>query len=287
VLAPTLAQERARFPKDRVKRLSTSGAIKPVGWVLAPIFTRSIAARHLTRARNPEFSQSARRAILNADAPFCLSSAKRNMSTLPDHFSTTSAEPAWDIATVFPAQGAWTVEEYLDFTDATNHLIEFTDGKIEVLEMPTNEHQDILICLFLMLHQFVTERDLGKVSLAALRIQISKSKFREPDILFVRKDHLHYVQNRYWTGADLVMEIVSADANSRQRDLVTKPADYAAAGISEYWIVDPKEKTITVLALENGEYKPFGAYRPGEQAKSRLLEGFSANVAAVFEALNR
>jgi Uma2 family endonuclease len=205
------------------------------------------------------------------------------MSTLPDHFSTTGHEPAWDIATVFPPQGAWTVEEYLDFTDGTNHLIEFTDGKIEVLEMPTNEHQDILICLFLMLHQFVTDRDLGKVSLAALRIQISKTKFREPDILFVRKDHLHHVQNRYWTGADLVMEIVSEDAASRQRDLVAKPADYAAAGISEYWIVDPKEKTITVLALENGVYRPLGPYRPGEQAESKLLKGFAADVAAVFQ----
>jgi Uma2 family endonuclease len=227
------------------------------------------------------------RARLYVDAPPMPVPIKRDMSSLPNHFSATSAEPAWEIAKVFPPQGAWTVEEYLDFTDGTNHLIEFTDGKIEVLEMPTNEHQDMLICLFLMLHQFVTERDLGKVSLAALRIQISKTKFREPDILFVRKDHLHYVQNRYWTGADLVMEIVSEDANSRQRDLVTKPTDYAAAGISEYWIVDPKEKTITVLALENGEYKTVGAYRPGEQARSRLLEGFAADVAAVFEAVER
>jgi Uma2 family endonuclease len=209
------------------------------------------------------------------------------MSSSPDHFLATGAEPAWDIATVIPSQGTWTVEEYLDFTDDTNHLIEFTDGKIDVLEMPTNEHQDILIRLLLILHQFVTERDLGKVSLAALRIQISKTKFREPDILFVRKDHLSHVQNRYWTGADLVMEIVSEDANSRQRDLVTKPADYAAAGISEYWIVDPKEKTITVLTLENGEYQTLGLYGAGEYAKSRLLEGFAAEVAAVFQSNRR
>jgi Uma2 family endonuclease len=205
------------------------------------------------------------------------------MSSLSDYFMTGGAEPAWDIATVFPPQGAWTVEEYLGFTDDTNHLVEFTDGQIEVLEIPTTEHQEILAYLFMLLRQFVNERGLGKVLFAALRVQVGKTKFREPDIVFVHKDHLSYVQERFWTGADLVVEIVSKGAKSRERDLVTKPNDYAAAGISEYWIVDPRERLITVLALDRGQYQLLGAYRPGDQAKSKVLDGFSADVAAVFQ----
>jgi hypothetical protein len=57
------------------------------------------------------------------------------------------------ITRAFPTQGSWTVEDYLDLTDETNHLIEFTDGRIEVLETPTVAHQ--LIAAYL----FVTFRD--------------------------------------------------------------------------------------------------------------------------------
>jgi hypothetical protein len=51
--------------------------------------------------------------------------------------------------------------------------------------------------------------------------------------------------------------------------------------------VDPKEKLVTVLSLENDAYKSLGAYRPREQANSRLLEGFSTDVTAVFQSANR
>jgi hypothetical protein len=58
------------------------------------------------------------------------------VSTPPQNFTAPlGAEPAWDIATLFPPQGSWTVDEYLDFTDDTNRLIEYTDGQIEVVEM--------------------------------------------------------------------------------------------------------------------------------------------------------
>jgi Uma2 family endonuclease len=42
----------------------------------------------------------------------------------------------------------------------------------------------------------------------------------------------------YWEGADLVVEIVNRDDPAR--DLETKRAEYAEAGIPEYWIVDPR-----------------------------------------------
>ncbi|MFN3333532.1 MAG: Uma2 family endonuclease, partial [Caldilinea sp.] len=51
------------------------------------------------------------------------------------------AEPAWEVALLFPAQGAWSEEDYL-YLD-TNHLVEFSDGKIEVLPMPSDKHQAI------------------------------------------------------------------------------------------------------------------------------------------------
>src|SRR5262249_19138580 len=56
---------------------------------------------------------------------------------------------------LLPLQGLWTVEQYLKLTDQTNQLIEFTDGVIEVLPMPTDKHQAISRLLFLALLTFV------------------------------------------------------------------------------------------------------------------------------------
>jgi Uma2 family endonuclease len=47
-----------------------------------------------------------------------------------------------------PLQGLWTEAQYLKLTDQTNQLIEFTDGVIEVLPMPTRKHQRILAFLY-------------------------------------------------------------------------------------------------------------------------------------------
>ena len=195
------------------------------------------------------------------------------MSALPTN--TFGAEPAWDVALLFPSQGEWSVSDYLSLTDGTNQLVEFNDGKVEVLSMPTTAHQRILIFLFKLLSRFVDDRGLGEVMIAALRVQLSARKFRE---------NQSYIQERYWTGADLVVEIVSDDAESRERDYVTKRAEYAAAKIPEYWIVDLAEKRITVLTLVGAEYVSAGEFKPGEHASSKLLDGFSVDVADAFRA---
>jgi len=180
-----------------------------------------------------------------------------------------------------PLQGHWTADQYLRLTDHTRHLVEFTDGRIEVLPIPTQQHQLILGFLYRAFFAFL--QPLGGIVLfAALRLQIRPEKFREPDLLVLRRADDPRAQNRYWLGADLVVEIVSAD--DPERDTVEKVADYAEAGIPEYWIVNPLDATVTVLALEDGAYVEHGVFRRGAQATSRLLAGFSVSVGAVFEA---
>lgn len=90
--------------------------------------------------------------------------------------------------------------------------------------------------------------------------------------------------NSYWSGADLVIEVVSKDPESRARDVEEKPAEYAAAGIAEYWIVDPRDRQVTVLRLESGRYEEHGVFHAGDRATPHLLGGFSLDVAEVFAA---
>jgi Uma2 family endonuclease len=182
---------------------------------------------------------------------------------------------------LLPLQGLWTEEQYLKLTDHTNHLIEFADGVIEVLPMPTDKHQVILALLYELLLAVV--RPLGgKVLFAPLRIRIREGKHREPDILLVLAADDPRRQNAYWLGADLVVEIVSPD--DPERDTIIKRADYAEAGIPEYWIVNPEDETITVLALGDDGYREHGVFRRGSVATSALLQGFALEVDAVLDA---
>src|SRR5687768_14550139 len=114
------------------------------------------------------------------------------------------------VLSLAPLQGRWTAEQYLLLTDQTNRLIEFTDGYMEVLPMPTDKHQVIVRCLFLALYNFLQPLG-GMVLFAPLRVRIRDDKFREPDILLVRDARDSRRQNRYWHGADLVVEIMSPD----------------------------------------------------------------------------
>ena len=96
------------------------------------------------------------------------------------------------------------------------------------------------------------------------------------------KKHAAWIGEKFWEGADLVMEVVSPGAESRKRDLLQKRRDYAKARIAEYWIIDPARKTITVLHLKGKKYERLGEFKRGNQVTSRLLPGFVVVVSEVF-----
>ena len=180
-----------------------------------------------------------------------------------------------------PLQGLWTEEQYFKLTDHSRRLLEFTDGSLEVLAMPTDRHQVISRFLFLALFAFMQARG-GTVLYAPLRLQIRAGKYREPDLLLVRDASDPRRQNRFWLGADLVVEIVSPD--DPERDTIIKRADYAQARIPEYWIVNPVDETISVLTLADDAYMEEGVFQRGQQARSILLDGFVVAVPDVFDA---
>ena len=111
-------------------------------------------------------------------------------------------------------------------------------------------------------------------------LRVREGRFREPDLLALLDANDDRRQDRYWLGADLAVEVVSPDDPAR--DYEEKRADYAAAGIAEYWIVDPERTTITVLSLHGDEYSEHGLFASGEVATSPLLEGLAVDVAAAF-----
>lgn len=191
-----------------------------------------------------------------------------------------------DLAALPAPDGEWTAEDYLRLSGRTNRLVEFTCGYIKVLPMPTDQHQAMVETLFLLLRAYAA-RTRGKARFAPLRLRIGPARYREPDILFLRSAQDPRRQDRFWTGADLVVEVVSPD--DPERDRTAKRAEYAAAGIPEYWIVDPLAASITVLRLEDNVikdnvYVEDGRFRRGQTARSALLAGFCADVSEILDA---
>lgn len=151
-------------------------------------------------------------------------------STLPD----VVGEPTWQIARLFPNQGMWSEGEYLELKG--NRLIEFSNGHLHFLPLPTTTHQLIVAFLYGELVRFVTTMKLGLALFAPLRVRILSGKYREPDVVFMLAAHAARILDEFWEGSDLVMEVISDD--DRRRDLDTKRHEYAEAQIPEYWIVD-------------------------------------------------
>jgi Uma2 family endonuclease len=188
-------------------------------------------------------------------------------------------ELTWEIARLFPAQGDWSEEEYLELD--TNRLVEYSDGFLDFLPMPTVFHQLILQFLYEQLKSFVVANNLGTVLIAGYKVRLRPRKYREPDILFIKAAHWGGIKKQYCEKADLVIEVVSE--KNRPHDIKIKRIEYAEAGIPEYWIIDPEEELITVLVLKSRQkiYSEFGTFRKGELAASKLLRGFTVDVTTV------
>jgi len=185
-------------------------------------------------------------------------------------------DPTWDVVRLFPAQGCWSEADY--FALDTNQLVEYADGFVEFLPMPTIYHQLIMQFIYRALNSFVEARKLGLVVLAGYKVHLREAKFRLPDILFIKTEHASWITKQFCECADLVMEVVSE--HNRPHDIETKRLEYAEAGIPEYWIVDPEEETITVLALDSERkvYAEHGRFSKGTRATSKLLPEFSVDV---------
>ena len=175
-------------------------------------------------------------------------------------------------------------DDYLKIAFNNNWLIEWTDGRLELLR-PTNiEHQLIVGRLFHLFNLFVQTAHLGVVLFAPLPVKVASTRYREPDLIFQSAANHAKSNRKYYEGADLVVEVVSDDPQSHVRDYEQKLEDYARANIPEYWIVDPQTSTISVMTLNSGRYEARGVYKTGDIASSKLLEGLTVTVDDVFAA---
>jgi Uma2 family endonuclease len=133
------------------------------------------------------------------------------------------------------------------------------------------QHQYLAIFLATTLSTYVTLHDLGTVLTGPFQMKLARSG-REPDVLFVAKEHLARLQPTLLQGpADLVVEIVSDESVARDRG--TKFEEYREAGIPEYWLLDPRIEQAEFYHLdERGRYQRAPVEAAGVY-RSRVIPG--------------
>jgi len=188
--------------------------------------------------------------------------------------------PTTEIAWLFPHQGKWTEADYFNLPDI-NHLVELSNGRLIIPDMPGDDHQSAIANLFVALYHFVRNKGLGKVLTSPLPVRLWEGYIREPDIIYMSNPHRHRISKNYWSVPDMAVEVISK--SSRKTDRVEKFAEYAQAGIPEYWIVDPIKQIIEVFTLEQEHYTLLEKCGIGEVAHSKVLDGFEIHVDSVMD----
>jgi Uma2 family endonuclease len=183
------------------------------------------------------------------------------------------------VAELYPPQGEWTEEDYFALPD-TNRYVELSEGRLIMPPHPTYSHQTALQNLFKKLDAFVEEHKLGIVRFAALPVRLWPGTIREPDIFFIAREHSDRIGEQSCGVPDLVVEVLSP--STLKTDRQEKFCEYARAGVTEYWLVDPDEKRIEVYILRGSVYQLAERFNTGEVAHSELLSGFEVSVDEVF-----
>jgi Uma2 family endonuclease len=98
----------------------------------------------------------------------------------------------------------------------------------------------------------------------------------------VSKSRRRIVGEKNLTGPpDLVVEVLSESTAKLDREI--KPQQYALYGVSEFWRVDPFEKTVEIFRLKKGEYDLAARLEFEENLTSPLFPGLVLPVSSLWE----
>lgn len=158
---------------------------------------------------------------------------------------------------------------------------ELIDGTIVMSPAPRVLHQVVVARFFRALDAFVQERDLGLVLMSPLDVRLTDTRAFQPDVVFIATDRLGILGEQEVDGApDLVAEVLSPSTG--YYDVTAKRLAYAEAGVREYWVLDPGQETVEVLALDREDFRTAVRVTGRGRAASALLDGLAVEAADLF-----
>jgi Uma2 family endonuclease len=177
------------------------------------------------------------------------------------------------------AEKTYTYEDYRKLPEGAPYQL--IGGELVLTPAPSTYHQIISFNLGLAIGNFVVSKQLGIVLFAPIDVYLEETETYQPDIIFIAQERMEIIEPARINGApDLVVEILSP--STAYYDLRKKYKVYEKCGVSEYWIVDPDEKSAQLFLLKEGKFAlDQEAAVPGTIA-SRIIEGFSVSLESIF-----
>jgi Uma2 family endonuclease len=188
-----------------------------------------------------------------------------------------SAQSEQELAYELLAGHLWSEEAYLIFSETFNRPMELSDGRLVILPMPSLTHQRILRRFVDRAQAWLSTNDSGEIIFAAHPIRLWPGKYREPDAMIWLNEHKERMGERESGPPDVAVEILSP--GNEPHDTETKFAEYAQAGIPEYWIIQPSTGRVSVYILEGRAFRLAGHFGRGDRASSAVMRGFEVDVA--------
>ena len=170
----------------------------------------------------------------------------------------------------------YTYDDYMSWPE--DERWEIIDGVAYMLAAPTVQHQDISMELSIQLGSFLKGKPC-RVYAAPFAVRLSDDDVFEPDISIVC-DKTKLSDGKVCNGApDMIVEVLSPSTSVR--DKVLKFNKYLQAGVREYWVVYPDNKTVSTFILIDGRYVA-SEYADTDTVPVHVLEGCMISLPDVF-----
>lgn len=185
-----------------------------------------------------------------------------------------------------PVQKAWhTFEDALSWDEGER--IEIIDGEALMMAAPSRIHQEICFEIGRQLGNYLEGKQCRAYP-APFSVRLFEKDgdtpenvdtVVEPDISVVC-DRNKLDQYGCKGAPDLIIEVLSP--STQRHDQLVKLNLYQRAGVREYWIVDPENRTVRVMIQAGGILQTYEIYRREDVAKVNVLEGCFIELGKVF-----
>lgn len=160
---------------------------------------------------------------------------------------------------------------------------ELIEGEILISRAPAITHQLISGNLFAAIKTYLDQNPTGKV-ITTPGLILSDYDGVIPDIVFIRNERFDEIVSgeKLIAAPDLVIEILSPGAENERRDRTLKRQLYGRYGVREYWIVDPKSRSISIYRPSRRGLRLVATLGEQDEITTPLIPGFALDVASVF-----
>jgi Uma2 family endonuclease len=173
-----------------------------------------------------------------------------------------------------------TFDDLLRERETRDERLELIEGEIVVTPSPTPMHQLVVHRLAVLLDRAIVESGLGLVLESPIDVFLAAQNVFQPDLIVLLNDRIRlFGPDMVENAPSLAVEIISPSSGAYDR--VTKRNVFARYGVPEYWLVDPKEKTVTIHCdPRDGRYQTETV--SSDVAVSATIPELSADLKALF-----